>query len=304
MHRLLLIAALLLVGITVPGTAQDKKEIDLTTKAAETDPDFKIQGEYAGDIPGKGKYAAQVVALGAGKFDVYFLAGGLPGAGWDAKTRTKVPAVTTEGKVAFSSDAWTGTIGASKLTGQDFALARVERQIATMGAKPPNGALILFDGSNVDEWNRGQLVDGNLLYRGTHGKKGVGAGQLHLEFRTSYQPKARGQGRGNSGVYILGKEIQVLDSFGLNGENNECGGFYGHAKPLVNMCLPPLTWQTYDVDIRPDDQGDLKATVLHNGVKVHENFPIAKKGAKPASINLQDHGNPVVYRNIWYVPAN
>jgi hypothetical protein len=67
------------------------------------------------------------------------------------------------------------------------------------------------------------------------------------------------------------------------------------------MCLPPLTWQTYDVEVKPDDQGTLRATVWHNGVKIHEDYALAKVGARPASINLQNHGNPVVYRNIWIV---
>src|SRR4029077_939988 len=101
-------------------------------------------------------------------------------------------------------------------------------------------------------WGCAKLAEEKFLFRGATTKDNLPVGKLHLEFRTPYQPKAGGQGRGNSGVYILGKEIQVLDSFGLKGENNECGGFYGSAKPAVNMCLPPLTWQTYDVEIKPD----------------------------------------------------
>ncbi|MBY0523773.1 MAG: DUF1080 domain-containing protein [Gemmataceae bacterium] len=309
MKRALLFGTILsLVALGATSPAQDKKEPDLTTKAAESDPDFKVQGEYVGDVGDKGKFGAQVVALGGGKFDVYFLAGGLPGAGWDGKTRTKVVAATADKQVTFATDAWTGSIADGELKGKadkakEFSFKRVERSSPTIGAKPPEGAVILFDGKDASEWGGGRIVDGNLLYRGTNSKKGFATGKLHLEFRTPYEPKARGQGRGNSGVYILGKEIQVLDSFGLEGKGDECGAFYGSAKPLVNMCLPPLTWQTYDVEIKPDDKGDLRATVLHNGVKVHEDFVIGKKSAKPAAINLQDHGNPVVYRNIWMVPG-
>jgi hypothetical protein len=282
------------------------EEPDLTVKTAESDPDFKIQGEYAGEVPGKGKYAAQVVALGGGTFDVWFLAGGLPGAGWDGKTRTRVAAATAAGKVSFSGELGSGTIAAGRLSGKtasgdDYTLERTERRSPTLGAKPPAGAVILFDGTSPEEWDNGRIVDGNLLYRGTTSTKGFANGKLHVEFRTSYQPKARGQGRGNSGVYVLRREIQVLDSFGLAGEKDECGAFYNRARPRVNMCLPPLTWQTYDVLIKPNDKGDLQATVWHNGVKIHESFPIARKGAKPAGIHLQDHGNPIVYRNIWCV---
>jgi hypothetical protein len=285
-----------------------EKEIDLTTKFAASDPDFKIQGEYEGEVMGKGKYGAQVVAKGDGKFEAYFLAGGLPGAGWDAKTRVKAAAVTKDKVVSLSGSKWTGTIGDGKFAGKsdggdEFTLKRVERKSPTLGEKPPEGAVVLFDGKNADEWNGGKVVDGNLLYRGTTSKKGFGVGKLHIEFRTPYEPKKGGQGRGNSGVYVLGKEIQVLDSFGLEGKIDECGAFYSSKKPSVNLCLPPLTWQTYDVEVKPDDKGDLKATVWHNGVKIHEDYAIAKKGAKPSGIHLQDHSNAVVYRNVWMVPA-
>jgi hypothetical protein len=259
-------------------------------------------------VAGKGKYGAQVVARGNGKFEVWFLSGGLPGAGWDRKVRSKVAAATKDRVVTLAGGEWSGTFSDGKLPGktkggESFTLKRVERKSPTLGAPPPKDAIVLFDGKNASEWAGGRIVDGKLLYRGTTSKKGFATGKLHLEFRTPYQPKASGQGRGNSGVYILGREIQVLDSFGLTGAKDECGAFYGSAAPLVNMCLPPLTWQTYDVEVRPDDQGKLLATVWHNGVKVQDKFPIAGKGAKPAGIHLQDHGNPVVYRNIWFVPG-
>ena len=142
-----------------------------------------------------------------------------------------------------------------------------------------------------------------MLYRGTTSKKGFAAGKLHLEFRTPFEPKKGGQGRGNSGIYLLGKELQVLDSFGLEGKKDECGSVYNRAAPTVNMCLPPLVWQTFDIEVKADDKGVLRATVWHNGVKVQDGFALAKKGAKPTGIHLQDHGNAVVYRNVWFVPA-
>jgi hypothetical protein len=107
----------------------------------------------------------------------------------------------------------------------------------------------------------------------------------------------------------------VLDSFGLKGENNECGGIYTQHKPLVNMCLPPLAWQTYDIEFTPaefDADGkktkNARTTILHNGVKIHDNVehpkecPAGQKEtAKPGPFQLQDHGDPVVYNNIWVV---
>ncbi len=106
----------------------------------------------------------------------------------------------------------------------------------------------------------------------------------------------------------------MLDSFGLEGENNECGGFYTLASPIVNMCLPPLVWQTYDVDFtgaRFNDKKEkiqnAKVTVKHNGVTIHDNYELPKLCPGGASqeypgvgpFQLQDHGNPVVFRNFW-----
>ena len=132
----------------------------------------------------------------------------------------------------------------------------------------------------------------------------------------NFKPAARGQGRANSGVYHQDRyEVQVLDSFGLKGENNECGGIYTISAPKVNMCFPPLQWQTYDVDFTAakfDAQGQRTAwariTVRHNGVLIQDNVELprttASSGIKtvtdaPGTFQLQEHGSPVYYRNIW-----
>ena len=297
-----------LAGWLAAEDAKKPKKGDTFTSATEAGPVFQVQGEYQGTPEGKGKLGAQVVALGDGKFDVYFLTGGLPGAGWDTKGRVKVPARTADSKTSLSGSGWNGTIADGKLTGKTadgaaFTLERTVRKSPTLGAKPPSGALVLFDGKNADEWAGGKVVEGDLLKCGTDSKKKLAAGKLHIEFRTPFQPKARGQGRGNSGVYVQGHEVQVLDSFGLEGKKDECGAFYGQARPAVNMCYPPLSWQTYDIEIR-EDNGNTVATVLHNGVKVHDNFVLRKGAPRPTTIHLQNHGNPVVYRNIWFVESS
>jgi hypothetical protein len=238
--------------------------------ARREDPDFAIQGEYGSDRPGA-RVGAQVVALGGGQFAAYVLQDGLPGLGW---TRAKARTVLTGGRagdhVTFTGadpqQAATIRGGAFHLvdgTGEKIELPRIERSSPTLGAKPPTGALVLFDGSSVAQWENGRSENGCLQATGCTSTQGFGDYTLHLEFRTPYMPAARGQGRGNSGVYHSGRwETQILDAFGLEGRDNECGGIYSVARPLLNMCLPPLRWQTYDVVFKAavfDAQGRLTA---------------------------------------------
>jgi len=200
-----------------------------------------------------------------------------------------------------------------------FELKKIPpRKSPTLGAKPPQGAVVLFDGTSLDAWENGKLEEGKLLgvgTRGTRTKRKFRDFTLHLEFRTPFMPFARGQGRGNSGMYLNDQyECQVLDSFGLSGENNECGGIYNVAKPKLNMCFPPLSWQTYDVEFKAarfnkEDKkvADAVVTIRHNGVVIHENLKLKvtpggrQSDEKPGALYLQDHGNPVRYRNIWIV---
>ena len=294
--------------------AQDLKKGVI--KAEDAGPDYKIQGEYKG-----AGWGAQVVALGDGKFDVYLLEGGLPGDGWSRGAgRHKASGAAAEGKVAFENKekTWSGTIADGKLAAKgpsgDVALERVVRKSPNEGLKAPEGATVLFDGTSGDAWDKPKQAANGLLGTFKSGnlntKAKFGNVKLHVEFMLSFMPYGRGQGRSNSGVYLAGRhEVQVLDSFGLTGENNECGGLYTIAKPVVNMCFPPLQWQTYDVEYRlaTADKGALM-TVWHNGVKVHENVECKGKTTSatnndpaqtPGPIHLQDHGDPVFYRNIW-----
>jgi hypothetical protein len=181
----------------------------------------------------------------------------------------------------------------------------------------------LFDGTSTDAWENGKMENGHLLSTGATSKRQFGDYTMHLEFRTPYMPEARGQRRGNSGVYHSGRwETQVLDSFGLEGRDNECGGIYSISKPRLNMCLPPLAWQTYDVEFTAakfDENGKRTAwpriTVKLNGVLVHENLELSKDFTTSAPITtplvspegpvfIQNHNDPVVFRNIWIVPSS
>ncbi len=330
MIRTLFGLAIAIAFATMPTNAQDKKApakkkeriaINEPTKL-EDDADFKIQGEYVCEKP---KMGAQVIARGLGEFEIKFTQGGLPGDGWDGKSSTKANAKLDEGPLARITSKPGGTIGAGQLNlttegGGLLTFKKVNRVSKTIGAKPPEGAVVLF-GKEGDEknWNGGNLVklsDGTYLGVGGTSKQAFGAFKAHIEFRLPWMPNSTGQGRGNSGVYFQNRyECQVLDSFGLNGENNECGGIYTQHKPKVNMCYPPMQWQTYDIDFTPaqfDDTGKKtkngRATVKHNGVVIHDDIEFPKdcpggqkETAKPGPFQFQNHGDPVVYRNVWAV---
>lgn len=296
------------------------------TEAAK-DPAFTLQGEYLGEVDGK-KVGVQVIALGKGEYEAVLCPGGLPGEGWNGeKPRDRVTAkMADDGSVTFTKEEWTGVLKDGGIVATHAAdsslnttLDRVERESPTLGAKAPDGAVVLFDGTPetaAKHWKNAKL-DGDLLTQGALSKTEFSDFTLHLEFLLPWKPEARGQARGNSGLYVTGRyEVQMLDSFGLAGKDNECGGIYKVAEPKQNLCYPPLRWQTYDVEFTSakfDDSGNKTAnarlTVKHNGFPIHENLEIPGPtgGARnkdengPGPIFLQDHGNPVRYRNIWVV---
>jgi 3-keto-disaccharide hydrolase len=331
-------AAVVLLGLASLTIAAPGK-FPTFTSAADAGPDFATQGEYRGSWSTGGETedaGAQVVALGESKFRVVLYHDGLPGAGWDRTMKSEsYNAETIEGVITFSGDNIAGTLreGLLKLAdsgGQPTGeLKKIERQSPTLGAAPPEGAVVLFDGKSQDNFSGGgRLIEGLLMMgpaedgtgRGEAvSKQSFGSFTLHAEFRTPFIPTAAGQARGNSGVYLQNRyECQVLDSFGLSGEDNECGGFYKFRKPDVNMCFPPLAWQTYDIDFTApqfDSAGaklkNARVTVRHNGVVIHDDFELPQQtpgGLKDEGptgpLKLQDHGNPVAFRNIWIVPLN
>ena len=197
---------------------------------------------------------------------------------------------------------------------------------STLGASPPDGAIVVFNGKNLEGWVK---LDGKTpaawpVHEGafTVGRgnimtqKRFGDFQLHLEFNVPYLPKARGQGRGNSGVYLTGNhELQILDSYKLKLQSNDCGAIYQQITPSVNACKPPLQWQTYDLTFHKAkvEQGKVikkaRLTVIHNGIKTIDNAEISITpggidvlDGQDGPLMLQDHGNPVEYRNIWIKP--
>jgi hypothetical protein len=195
----------------------------------------------------------------------------------------------------------------------------------------PKGAVILFDGKNMDAWVKTdgktksgwKLLDDDKAMEGVKGQGDImtreefaGPFKLHVEFRIPYEPDLKqGQGRGNSGVYVHGRyEVQVLDSYGPKSGKNDCAAIYDLLPPSENACKAPTVWQTYDIEFTPPVFKDgkksenVRMTVTHNGVKVHDNAEVksdnttAGRGgdaSKPGPILLQDHGHSVQYRNVW-----
>ena len=302
------------------------------SEPSKVDKDYAIQGEYSGMLEADGdktKLGVQVIAQGQGKFQAVVYEGGLPGDGWDQKKDLeRINAPLENGQVVFKAKKGTGIVKAGKMHITDSdnqpigVLGRVVRTSSTLGKKPPKGATVLFDGSNVNGWEKGRMTADKLLMEGTTSTETFQDHQLHIEFRLPYQPEDRGQGRGNSGIYVQGRyEVQMLDSFGLAGKQNECGGLYSVKDPDVNMCYPPLQWQTYDIQYtaaRFDDKGKLtkhpRVTVKHNGVVIHNDVELpgnrsttaapSKPGPVAGPIYLQNHGCPMRYRNIWAVKAS
>lgn len=323
--------------------------------AAADDPVDSVMGNWEGiwrtNDGDSGKVSAKVMALGDTQYESAFVLVEPDG----TERAFRVPLTGTRhgesisfgSKVDLGSDRggvfeWSAEVAGGKFSGKftgnesgTITMDRVLHKSPTLGAKPPAGAIVLFDGTNLDQWqsrNGGPanwaIKDGAMEVspRTPGGPRGdivskptFGSHKLHLEFRTPFMPKARGQARGNSGVYVQGRyEVQVLDSFGLPPRDNEAGGIYSQATPKSNASLPPGEWQTYDIAFRAarvDANNKLVEpaliTVDFNGVRIHDAVKLtrptpggvdADAGGKGALL-LQDHGNPVQFRNIWVVPG-
>ncbi len=201
-------------------------------------------------------------------------------------------------------------------------------------SKPPKNAIVLFDGTDFSHWKaerdgdiKWTLEDGVMTVVPKSGsivtKRDFRDFRLHLEFNVPERPpRYTGQARGNSGIYIQKRyEVQILDSYGLEPTFDGCGSLYRARTPDINACKKPGTWQTYDIIFRepgwhdtergPEKTENMRITVWLNGTLIHDNVEIANKtgmgrpeAPEPGPIKLQDHGNPVKFRNIWIVPLD
>ncbi|GIW85917.1 MAG: hypothetical protein KatS3mg108_0241 [Isosphaeraceae bacterium] len=202
---------------------------------------------------------------------------------------------------------------------------------------PPSDAIVLFDGSSLDHWHGDggkpapwKVEDGAIVIVPRSGSlisnQSFGDCQIHLEFQTPSPPEGSDQGRGNSGLLIMSRyEIQILDNYNNpTYADGHAGAVYGQTPPLVNACRPPGRWQTFDIiwrapRFKPDGSLDQPAfvTVFHNGILVQDHTqvlgPVRWRDLAryepgdahgDAPILLQDHGDPVRFRNIWVRPLS
>ena len=248
--------------------------------------------------------------------------GGLPGRGWYGGPQNQLRGRREGGRLELYGEghryvlangvAW---VADSRTTIPNW-IDKVNRVSRTLGEAPPGNAIVLFDGKKTNAFDNASLSPEGYLKEGAVTKDAYRDYYLHVEFQTSYMPDARGQGRSNSGIYLQKRyEVQILDSFGLEGKSNECGGIYHYRRPDINMSLPPLTWQTYDIDFRSprfDYEGrkveNARISLWHNGYLVQNDAEVSRstghgapESAEPLPILLQNHGNPVRFRNIWLV---
>jgi hypothetical protein len=294
--------------------------------ASDADAAFALQGEYVGD-----KFAMQVIALGRSRYEAYLLPGGLPSAGWNRRTRLRYLGETVDGQtrlIDFDGNTAVLHDGASvdvlKPDGKPWlSLQKVHRKSPTEGAAPPDGAIVLFDGTNVDAWQNGaRIVEDGLFAENATTQQAFGDFTLHAEYLTPFEPDKRDMARGNSGIILNGRyELQINDSFGLWPTRLRNASLFELRDPDHDVTFPPGSWQTYDIDFtaaRVDDAGrtveHARITVRHNGVLVHDNYPIprltnaafAALRNKPEGddqpLYLQGHGSPVRFRNLWIIP--
>lgn len=313
--------------------------------------DKTLMGDYVGEWvnPTTGyqeinpRLCAQVINVDEGKYHIKFTQ--------DHNLRAEIyfsgDAALKGGAIVAKQDGWDIRVTKDGLTGkgrlgkdtESFSLKRVKLGSPTLGQKPPKGAIVLFDGSNMDEWEHsdGRASTWTLLDNGVmeinpkkanpdadpaiggdiFTKRKFKSVRYHMEFRYPVEPGKSGQGRGNSGLFFQGYEAQILNSYGLKGLWNELGALYKLSPPKVNAARPPMEWQTYDVVYTAPkfENSKLAAnpriTVRLNGIIVQKNEELLHQTAhrqaeralpvpsEALPIKLQDHSNRIQFRNIW-----
>jgi hypothetical protein len=318
--------------------------------AAQQDP---FLGDWVGEGRGTNRpmpVCAQVFPLGQSKYRLNFL----PEFDQRCPPYAVLDGTLQDGRIIFSGEGWNGSITPDRMQGETTwrgakavcELTKTVRLSPHLGARPPAKAVLLFgDGTGVQQWQgfnaRGET--GDPLWKSIAGvlhpvrvertpaamrhivTKGAWPGyRLHVEFRSPLMPEARGQARGNSGIVFEDysyHELQILDSYGLPSYYDDCGAIYKVAAPMVNMCAPPLQWQSYDLDYTAPRYGKTGKVeqpariTVDNGKLIHKQLelPVTEAGEKlrrenPTArrvgrIRLTYHNDAVEYSNIWLLRA-
>lgn len=325
------------LSVQVTSRAQDENEAQPAPKGKKVERPVNFvpatSDPLMGDWQGEAGCVAQVLPMGGGKYQAYLLTA----FDTDSKPVALLEGVASGDSVTFSGEGWSGVIKQGHFTGsqgdKSFKLQHATRTPPTLGATPPKGAVVLFDGHNLDAWAkkngkswleedgpaRWKLVEGGVAEAVpgsdciiTHRK--FGDCKIHVEFRTLGFPS-------NSGVFIQDRyEVNINETYARLTQSPNAGfdNCTDDAKPRIRPCRPPLEWQTYDIDFRAPrfDAGGKKtanarATVLFNGVKIYDNQELnrpkgaaSRLGEAPTGpLMLQEHGMPVQFRNIWLVES-
>lgn len=308
-------------------------DVFISIDEAKTFSGFKFQGEYSGqlDLNGNGverDASIQVAVYGENQIRGLFITDQLPGE--TGSTIRSDQMFTVRGEVRgeglmlsgahplrFIYD--NGKFNAMDEEGNSRGfLERTVRESPTMGMSPPQDAVVLFDGTNLDHFTSDAKMSGDgLLEQGARTREQYGDKRLHVEAKLGFMPNYRDGNRANSGIYIQNRyEVQILDSFARLVLVNGNAALYNEIAPIINVSHPPLTWQTYDIYFRAprfSDDGykteNARFTVYLNGVLVHDNVELEsgtgaggnREEVAKAELYLQDHGDPVRFRNIWIV---
>lgn len=323
----LCICLILTAGLGLPLYAADENQKGPAfTEPPQDDPNYLLMGEFVGEVagaPDESKLLGlQIRPIGHNEFDAISFIGGLPGQEGHNPEPVRMIGRRSDNFVILSGGPFAIIVEAESCLLLDRQgnkvgrLERIQRTSPTLGAPAPKDAIVLFDGTNIDQFINAQMSQDGLLMQGADLKPMFQDFNLHVEFRLPYMPEADGQSRGNSGLYLQSRyECQILDSFALDPLFNGLGSLYRFKSPDLNMSFPPLVWQTYDLQFtapRWASDGskirDAHITSWVNGVKVQDNVALpdktgAGKQEEPLLLptKIQDHGDPVRFRNIWLI---
>jgi hypothetical protein len=296
------------------------------TEPPNDDPTYILMGEFAGVVKSTDEkpnlLGLQIRVIGEDQLDAVAFLGGLPGHKSHQPDPFRMIGKRSGEFVVLSGGPWAIIVEKNicrviDRQGENVGqLKRIKRRSPTLFANPPEGATVLFDGTGTGQFVNAEMTTEGLLKEGADVKPMFQDFNLHIEFRLPYMPQADGQNRANSGLYLQSRyECQVLDSFAQTPKIDGCGALYRFKAPDLNMCFPPLVWQTYDVQFtapRWNADGtkirDARVTSWINGTKVQDDVALKNKtgAGKPegpflSPIKFQNHGDPVRFRNVWVV---